>query len=279
MKLVSIALLATIAMLHAAPPSPQAVAQWQKTAVQKYPALTQAGSALNQRFLAIVAAKRTSEPAFFDQPDWPLRAADAAAAELRAAEAVAKEKAQAEMERTAAERKRAEEIAAVEGQWDNTKDRWLFERLVFGDSEEVIIRKLTLSKTLTARALATVRVDLNSRYRWILDESKFNLSFEMKDGLAAITFDSLPERTSELESLIREDWDKLRAAAIERFGPPTKSTDFPVAPKLRRGGVTATDVWARPDRIFTLGLREDGGKCNATLLISDPARGATAPAF
>ncbi|MEI9892973.1 MAG: hypothetical protein WDN28_03410 [Chthoniobacter sp.] len=74
----------------------QTVETWQKAAVQKHPTLAQAGSPLNVRFLAIVAEKRQSEPAYFSRPDWPMRAADAADAALRAEELAVSEKAKAE---------------------------------------------------------------------------------------------------------------------------------------------------------------------------------------
>ena len=301
MKTVSLALLAVVAALSAATVSPQTVERWQKAAVQKHPSVAQAGSALNQRFLAIVAEKRKSEPTYFDQPDWPLRAADAAAEQLRAEELVAKEKARvaelaakekavadelaakkkngAGMRQAAVERFHAEDVAQWEREWEGEKARWVFDRLVFGDSEEVIERKLNRSKFVTPRVAATARVALNSRYRWILGESKFDIDFEMKDGLAAITFECLPERMTELDTLIREDWGKLRAAAIEQFGPPTKSAEYPTTVKLRRGGVTVTDLWERPGRPVALGINHDSGKCNAILRISDPARGMSVPAF
>ena len=50
----------------------------QAAAVLKYPALKESGSPLNQQFLATIAEKRKSDPAFFNQPDWPMRAADLA---------------------------------------------------------------------------------------------------------------------------------------------------------------------------------------------------------
>jgi hypothetical protein len=262
-----------LALLTAAMPlSSQTVERWQKTAVQKHPALAQAGSLLNQRFLAIVAEKRKSDPAYFDKPDWPLRAANAAAEALRAEELATKEKAEVEMKHSEGERARTEEIAQWEREWERDKARWVFERLVFGDSEEAIVRKLNLSKLLTNRAGGSARVALSSRYRWIMGESKFFVDFEMKDGLAAITFEALPENVGNLDSLIHEDWDKLRAAAVERFGQPAKSIEYPDAQKLHRGGWTVTDVWERPGCRMKLGLTEDGGKCSAILRLSDPAR-------
>jgi hypothetical protein len=60
------------------PLTAQTVEAWQKAAMQKHPALAQAGSPLNQRFLALVAEKRKSDPAFFANANWPVRAADGA---------------------------------------------------------------------------------------------------------------------------------------------------------------------------------------------------------
>ena len=276
MKLAVLALLASVAALQAAPAPPQMVERSQKAAVQKHPALGQAGSPLNRKFLAIVAMKRTAEPQFFDQPDWPLRAADAAAAHLRAEEGAAQASAAAEMKRTEAEREKAEEISEWEKKWEAEKARWIFDRLVFGDSEEAIVRKLSLSKIVSVRAKGE-RLDLNSRFRWVLGESKFNLAFEMKDGLAAITFECLPMSASELEGLIREDWDKLRAAALEQLGPPTKSSPFPTGGKVMRGGWTVTDAWTQPGREAALGLSEEGGRCHAILRLGDPGRGMVTP--
>ena len=93
MKLVSTVLLLTVAvMAHAATVPAQTAERWQAAAVLKYPALREQGSPLNKQFLAVVAAKRQSEPAFFNQPDWPLRAADLAVAEIKNAEAAPKQK-------------------------------------------------------------------------------------------------------------------------------------------------------------------------------------------
>ncbi|MEQ1863010.1 MAG: hypothetical protein ABMA13_24065, partial [Chthoniobacteraceae bacterium] len=174
--------------------------------------------------------------------------------------------------RTGEERARAEEIAEWEREWATAKERWIFDRLVFGDSEELIVRKLNLSKLVTPRAVAGGRAALNARFRWMLGESIFNIDFTMMNGLAAITFEPLPEDVADLGTLIRGDWEKLRAAAIEQLGPPGKSAEFPGAPQLQRGGMTVTDVWEKPGRHATLGISEDGGKCSATLRISDPAR-------
>src|ERR1043165_6541110 len=78
-----VALLAfSLAMV--APLGALTVQEAQQAALKKYPALAEAGSPMNQRFLALVAEKRTSEPAFFARPDWPLRAADAVAAAMKA---------------------------------------------------------------------------------------------------------------------------------------------------------------------------------------------------
>lgn len=266
-----LALIASCALpSRAAEPTAKLVEQWQKAAVQKHPSLATAGSALNQRFLAIVAGKRTSDTAFFAAPDWPMRAAEAAAAELKAEETAAKEKAKAEMERTETERARAEEIAEWEREWEGERKRWVFDRLVFGDKEEVVVRKLNLSKLVTARAAPGGRVALSSRFRWVIGESKFNMDFEMKDGLAAITFECLPEDVGDLDSLIHEDWERLRTATIELFGQPVRSVTFPKAERLTRGGLTETDAWEQPARQVTLGISEDEGKCTATLRINSP---------
>jgi hypothetical protein len=304
MKLVVFAILVLAAALHAAVPS-QTVERWQAAAVLKYPALKEPGSPLNKQFLAVVAAKRQSEPAFFNQPDWPLRAADLAVQEIQNAEAAAKQKAiadeqaakakaKAEAEKTKAEiaarrdmtpeerremdrkdakaemdRMNAEEIA----QWDTQKDKWVFDRLVLGDEEDVIIRKLNLSKLVTPRVPPSSRIELNSRFRWEIGERKYNLDFEMKDGkLAAINFGCLSEKTTELDTLVKEDWDKLRAAAIERFGPPTTSNEFPTAKTLKRSGLTVTDVWQKPGSAsaVTLGVAEEESRCNPALRIGAP---------
>lgn len=250
----------------------QMAERWQKAAVQKHPSLATPGSPLNQRFLAIVAEKRASDPGFFQRADWPVRAADAAAEALRAEEAAAAVKAKAEGERMAAEKERAAEVAAMEREWEQQKAKWVFERLVFGDDEQTVVRKLNLSKLVAQRSPGNVRIALSSRYRWTIGERKFDLDFDMKPGLAAITLAPLPESTADLDSLVHGDWDALRAAAIERFGAPSKSTPFPTAAQLRRGDLTATDTWEQPTRTITLGVAEDGDKCQATLRIADPAR-------
>ena len=85
----------------AQPLAAQTAEQWQKSAVQKHPMLAQAGSPLNQRFLALVAAKRQAEPAFFSKPDWPMRAAEEAAATLKVEDMAAAAK-KAEEEKAAA---------------------------------------------------------------------------------------------------------------------------------------------------------------------------------
>jgi hypothetical protein len=252
----------------ATPVYAQTVEQWQKAAVQKHPALAQAGSPLNQRFLEFVAEKRKSEPAYFTKADWPLRAAEAAASALLAEEMAAGEKAKAE------ETAKMAELTPEEREWERDKARWVFDRLVFGDSEDAILAKLNHSKMVTARVTPKARVPLSSRFQWVLGESKFYLDFEMKDGLAAITCDCLAERTDALDSLIHDDWSRLRAGAIEQFGPPTKSVEYPEVKKLRRAGWTVTDTWERPGCRVKLGITEEDGKCSASLRISDPARAA-----
>lgn len=289
MKVILLALLASLATLHAAPVPSQTVERWQTAAVIKYPALKQPGSPLNVQFLALIAEKRKSEPAFFTQPDWPLRAADAVAAKMQAEELAAKEKAKAEdlayskmskKERREVDEKeeKAEKAENFEKETERKKDQWIFDRLVFGDTEENIMTKLYASTLVTSRVGQSARVELDLRFRWVIGETKFNIGFEFKnDHLSAMNFNCVPERPTELDTLIREDWDRLRAAAIERFGPPTKSAAYPTVSKLQRGGITVTDVWERPGRPIALGIKEEEGKCNPTLRISDPSRGAATP--
>lgn len=249
----------------ATPLCAQTVETWQKAAVQKHPALAQAGSPLNERFLAIVAEKRKSEPAYFSRPDWPMRAADAAEAALRAEELAVTEKAKAE------EAARLAKMAPEERDWERDKARWVFERLVFGDDEDAIVNKLTHSKLIASRVSPSARVPLGSHFQWVIGDSKFHLDFEMKDKLVAIVFESKAETTDNLDGFIRDDWQKLRASAIEQFGPPAKTVAFPDAKSLHAGGWTVTDTWDRPGSRIKLGVTEDSGKCAATLRISDPA--------
>ena len=246
------------------------VEQWQKAAVRKHPTLAASGSPLNQRFLAIVAEKKSSEPGFFQKPDWPMRAAELAAAEIKKDEMAAAEKAKAEEAKMAEEKERAAEIAEMERQWETQKAKWVFDRLVFGDDEATIIKKLNLSKLVTARTAGGARVALSSRYRWMIGEHKFDLDFEMTPTFQGLTISPLPESTGDLDSLIKEDWTALRTAAIERFGAPTKSIPFPAAAQLQKGGLTATDTWNQPTRTITLGVAEDEGKGQATLKIDSP---------
>ncbi|HSI10398.1 MAG TPA: hypothetical protein VK961_00075 [Chthoniobacter sp.] len=244
----------------------QSVDTWQTAAVRKYPALTEAGSPLNTRFLAIIAEKKKSDPAFFSKPDWPMRAATAAAEALRAEELAVSEKAKAE------EDARLATMAPEERDWEKDKAHWIFERLVFGDKEEAIVSKLNRSKIITSRVSPSMRVVLDSRFQWVIGENKYRLSFEMKDTLAAILVESSPEKAENLAEFIHEDWEKLRKVAIEQFGAPTKSVAFPEAKSLRTGGWTVTDTWDRPSSRIKLGVTEDSGKCSAALRISDPAK-------
>lgn len=297
MKAILVVFLALAVSLHAAAPA-QSVERYQAMAVLKYPALKESGSPFNKQFISVVNAKRQSEPAFFNAPDWPLRAAELAATEMQAAENAAREKAKAEEAKAKAEelalskmskserraveegKEQAEKIAKLEADTEKKKDQWVFDQLIFGDSEEFIRHKLYKSKLVTFRAGPNARAELSDRFRWEVDERKFNIAFEMKDdALAGITFDCLPQRSSELDTIVKEDWDKLRAAAINLFGEPTKTIGFPTTAKLRRGGVTVTDVWERPGRPVSLGLRESEGKCNPTLKIADPTRGSSLPAM
>ncbi|MEP6669660.1 MAG: hypothetical protein ABJF10_10935 [Chthoniobacter sp.] len=259
---------AVLLLAMALPLAAQTVETWQKAAVQKHPALTQAGSPLNVRFLAIIAEKRKSEPAYFSKPDWPMRAADAADAALRAEDLAVSEKAKAE------EAARLAKMTPEEREWDHDKARWVFERLVFGDTEETIVSKLTHSKLITSRVSPSTRVPLGTHFQWVLGETKYNLDFEMKDKLAAIVFESPAEATDNLDGFIHDDWQKLRTAAVEQFGPPTKTIAYPDAKALHAGGWTVTDTWDRPGSRIKLGVTEDSGKGRAALRISDPAHAA-----
>jgi hypothetical protein len=258
-----------LAMLVGVMPSPaQTMDTWQTAAVRKYPSLTEAGSPLNTRFLAIVAEKKKSEPAFFSRPDWPMRAATAAAEALAAEEAAATAKIKAE------EDARLAKMAPEERDWEKDKARWVFERLVFGDDEEAVVHKLNRSKLISSRVSPSMRVPVDSRFQWAIGETKYRLSFEMKDKLAAILFESSPEKSENLAEFIHEDWEKLRKAVIEQFGQPTKTIPFPDAKALKAGGWTVTDTWERPGSRIKLGVTEDSGRCSAALRISDPAHAA-----
>ena len=269
MKWSAIMGLAFIAL--ALPLAAQTAEQWQKSAVQKYPALAQAGSPLNQRFLAIVAAKRQAEPAFFAKQDWPMRAAEEAVAAIKGEEVAAAAK-KAEEEKAAAAKLAA--MSPDEQAWEKDKARWVFERLVFGDDDGTIAKKLYASKLITARVPPALRAPLSSRFWWVIGESKYYADFEVKDGLVAIVFESLAEPVSALPNLVNDDWKRLREAVVERFGAPAKTVEFPAGGKLHLGGWTVTDTWERPGFRMKLGLTEDGGKCSAALRISDPAKAA-----
>jgi len=54
--------------------------EWQLKAVQKYPELGVQGSDLNQRFIAEYNKRHAANPAFFNDPQWPLLLADELAA-------------------------------------------------------------------------------------------------------------------------------------------------------------------------------------------------------
>lgn len=252
----------------ATPLPAQTVDTWQTAAVRKYPALTEAGSPLNTRFLAIIAEKKKSEPAFFSKPDWPMRAATTAAEALRVEEAAAAAKVKTEDDA------RLAKLTPDERDWERDKARWIFERLAWGDDEETIVKKLNRSKLITSRVSPSMRVVLDSRFQWVIGETKYRMSFEMKDKLAAMTFESSPEKSENLAEFIHEDWEKLRKAVIAQFGEPTKTVPFPDAKALKTGGWTVTDTWDRPATRIKLGVTEDSGRGSAALRIGDPAKAA-----
>lgn len=78
---ITISLLLFVAFCHTA--AAQATAtNWQVKAIEKYPALGIRGSELNIRFLDAYSARRKTDPAFFDNPQWPLVLADELAAPI-----------------------------------------------------------------------------------------------------------------------------------------------------------------------------------------------------
>jgi hypothetical protein len=243
----------------------QTAEAWQRSAVQKYPALAQAGSPMNQRFVALIAEKRTAEPAFFSKPDWPMRAADLVAAAIKAEDDKVK----------AAEEARLAAMSPDERDWEKNKARWVFERLVLGDGEETIVKKLNASKVITSRVSPSMRVPLGTHFQWVMGESKFRMDFEMKDDhLVAILFDCSPEKTSNLDAFVKDDWTKMRAAMVERYGQPTKSEPYPDdAKKLKKGGWTVTDSWEQKEFQIKLSIHEDDGRCNTVVRIGQAGGG------
>lgn len=221
---------------------------------------------MNQRFLAIVAEKRKSEPAFFTKTDWPVRAADLAAAAIQADAAAEAAKAKA------AEAERTSKMSPDELEWDKQKDKWIFERLAFGDKDDTVAKKLYQSKLITARASQATRVDLGQRFRWVLGDAKYDMDFEMKDGLAAIVFNSQAEETGKANGFLKDDWEKLRATAIEKFGQPEKTAPYPSDAAIRAHGWKVTDTWTHQGAHIKLGVTDDDGRSSATLRISDPNR-------
>ena len=73
LTLIAALLLAPLAVSHV---SAQTAAASQQQALKKHPELAVAGSALNKAFVAEVARRKQTDPAFFRAPDWPMRLAD-----------------------------------------------------------------------------------------------------------------------------------------------------------------------------------------------------------
>lgn len=65
--------LAVLLVTASTPARAQAtVAEWQKVALQRFPALGEAGSAMNERFVTAVAAAKRERPELFADSRWPL---------------------------------------------------------------------------------------------------------------------------------------------------------------------------------------------------------------
>jgi hypothetical protein len=77
LTLIAALLLGPLAVSHV---SAQTVAASQQQAIKKYPDLVVAGSTFNKAFVAELARRRQTDPAFFRAPDWPMRLADELAA-------------------------------------------------------------------------------------------------------------------------------------------------------------------------------------------------------
>ena len=97
------------------PSMAQTVADSQKQAVTKYPALSREGTPIHTKFLSLVTEMKEQNPAFFNAPSWPMTLADRAASAIKAeADAAAKKAAQVKAEADAAVKQ-----AAQEALWKN----------------------------------------------------------------------------------------------------------------------------------------------------------------
>lgn len=274
MKLIALTLIAFAAAAFAA--DSVAVEDWQRKAVAKYPSLAVEGSDLNRKFVELVKFHRAVNPGFFNEDDWPMRAAELAndrlreAAESRHRAETAKQRAREREAKAAADEK---EMLA---QWESEKPRRVFDKLVFGDSEEMVRRKLDVSDMVKPTVYRGGSLGIS--YEWPIGELVCRLAFKVDGGLSEISAWARARNASYLDTLVMRDWETLRAVAIERYGPPTKSAPYPSIFGVKNGFGIVTDRWELPDRTIAVQLVEENSTFYPLLEISDPARAATARA-
>ncbi len=253
--------------------SAQTVADWQKKAVAKYPALAIDGSTLHQAFMALYEDAKAQQPELLSKPDWPMRLAASAAKNP---------------EQIVSERKLLKAAAIVQ-----PEDRKAFDNLYFGDSEELTRYKLAHSTKLKATKAKSDRGDEKVFYSLNVDGHSFAFQTAFDDGkLYQVRFvesfcDEYESRKFALSEYdewsivllqagsrdlpIKESWSVLSDIAVVRFGKPTVSKGYPVLLPFERDSIINRDKWDIGKRQVGLGIINRRNAIGPMLSISDQA--------
>lgn len=155
-----------------------------------------------------------------------------------------------------------------------------YELIDFGDSKKVVrekLRKCTGIKPYAKTAIHIQRGFIDGVYELKLGDDSFLLYFDfVGDQLYSITFQSEDVKEALFETTAKRAWKSLRDFAVSRFGEPTTADRAPELADLRNGYTARTDSWESNDKEVRLGFAKEKYAYSATLRLLDKELSARA---
>ena len=143
----------------------------------------------------------------------------------------------------------------------------IFDTLRFGDSREVVSKKLAASKLVTT-AVAGVfqgRTGLNGIYQTTQKYGGLTCTlffdWDAAGGLSEVTLQTEKKPPQEYLTTLQPCWESCIPLLSTLYGDPMQHVPMPAAESLEDGQMLASHLWAlHPQGTIMLGTANDGGK-------------------